>query len=286
LAQGRSEIYFVNFTEWGPSATARVTMILEGCRPLVVMAVEHNVAKGKLAPWRSVWSKAGYMSSVTPARLTGRGGTHGGCMVAVRGDQVSYEGPVLAMLGSRAGPEFEADQWTARGFRAPCLDILLIAVYMDDGVGFLKQNLARAEQISVVVEALKGQWIIVGDWEVEPDTFGQTDWPKLLGGELQLPVAVCSCSAGRGPVIDFGMAERLLLRSPGSEDPMEPTRPAPFQFAQQAADEGLSRSFAVSSRAGEYWALDIAGENVEEERYHGRCRQPKFELAPLVCPKS
>ena len=103
-------------------------------------------------------------------------------MVAVRGDQVSYEGPVRAMLGPGAAPDFEADQWTARGVRAAGFDIMLIAVYMDDGVGFQKQNLARAEQISIFVKALKCQWIIVGDWNFEADAISQLEWPRYLGG--------------------------------------------------------------------------------------------------------
>jgi hypothetical protein len=50
----------------------------------------------------------------------------------------------------------------ARGFRAPSLDILLIAVYMNDGCGFQKQNLARAEQISVVVWASRASSFYMG----------------------------------------------------------------------------------------------------------------------------
>ena len=77
------------------------------------------------------------------------------------------------MLGPGAAPNFAADQWTARAVRAAGLDIMRIAVYMDDGVGLERQNLARAEQISIFIEALKCHWIIVGDWNFEADTISQ-----------------------------------------------------------------------------------------------------------------
>ena len=114
------------------------------------------------------------------------------------------------MLGSGAAPDFGAEHWTARGVRAAGLDIMLITVYMDDGIGMERQNLARAEQISVFVKALKCQWIIVGDWNFEADTLLQMEWPRFLGGELLFPVADFTCSSGRGRVIDFGIVAHQL----------------------------------------------------------------------------
>ena len=176
--------------------------------------------------------------------------------MAVRGDHVSYEGPVRAMLGLGAAPDFAADQWAARGDRAAGLDIKLIAVYMDDGVGMERQNLARAEQISIFVKALKCQWIIVGDWNFEADTLDRLGWPRVLGGELLLPSADFTCASARGRVIDFGIVSqqlRPLCSRPGPRSlpwdgfvakaerhfAANPPRGAAFHFGRQAADDGL-----------------------------------------------
>jgi hypothetical protein len=67
-----------------------------------------------------------------------------------------------------------------------------------------------AEQISVFRKACKCQWIIVGDWNLEPVTFGQSVGPRFLEGELLLPEAEFACSAGRGRVIDFGIGSQQL----------------------------------------------------------------------------
>ena len=131
-------------------------------------------------------------------------------MVTVRGDQVSYESPFKAMVSPSAAPDFSADQWAARGIRLAGLDIMLIAVYLDDGLGIERQNLARMEQISLFIKALKRRWIIVGERNFEASALQRIDWPLFLGAELLAPAVEFTCTSGRGRIVDFGIESKQL----------------------------------------------------------------------------
>ncbi len=73
------------------------------------------------------------------------------------------------------------------------------SVYLRDCEGLSEGNLCILQDIAVDLAALRGPWILGGDWNVTPETLASSGWLALIGGHVVAPSAP-TCN---GKVYDF-----------------------------------------------------------------------------------
>ena len=67
-------------------------------------------------------------------------------------------------------------------------------------------NLHILEQAAICLKAIKGPWIAVGDWNIEPHLFTAADWLNIVGGVVHAP----SQPTCHGHVYDFFVVHRAI----------------------------------------------------------------------------
>ena len=162
------------------------------------------------ASMRKVASKlrqAGWRTRIAPAIATGRSdsGTHGGIIYGQRAHLAGFAPP---LLHAREAPP---DQWAARIIRAKGADILFIVAYMDDSVGFAG-NIARFGQIRDIIRGAGMPFVLVADFNMEPQELVDSKWLCSVGGLVITPPVTSTCSVG-GRLIDFVVIHNSLSGS-------------------------------------------------------------------------
>ena len=62
--------------------------------------------------------------------------------------------------------------------------VTLISVYLDTGIGLKGGNLKKLADLAVLISAINGPWIAMGDWNMTPEDLRQSAWLLLVGGRF------------------------------------------------------------------------------------------------------
>ena len=65
--------------------------------------------------------------------------------------------------------------------------IYIISIYLKDAEGLSETNMYILEQAAIYIKALKGPWIIGGDWNLEPHLLTAANWLNMVGGVVHAP---------------------------------------------------------------------------------------------------
>ena len=115
------------------------------------------------------------------------------------------------------------DNWSACKIRGQARDLVVVSLYLKDGEGMSPTNLARLGQVHGFIKSLKVPWIILGDFNMGPDTLDQGGFLDLRGGSVitadlhsraRLSDRLCHSQTGHSQL------SQPLPKSPG---PMEPS---------------------------------------------------------------
>ena len=59
-----------------------------------------------------------------------------------------------------------------------------MTIYLKDSEGLSETNVLLLEETVVALNALKGPWIVGGDWNINPDLLRSSEWLDMVGGVL------------------------------------------------------------------------------------------------------
>ena len=203
------EVYFANYTEWGPQAEEYLNRERQG-HVHVHMGAETHLRGSALKAARRSRKRSGYKSYTCPAVETGRGGTTGGTWILVQRNLASHG--ALPGHGLVEGvPQTSGDQWTAAVVRVRKFDILFMAAYLDTGVGLSEGNINKLNEMAMLVRQTTLPFVILADWNLEPSELLDISWPGYIGGEILTPRGVeFTCSRGKGRMLDFAVVSHSI----------------------------------------------------------------------------
>jgi hypothetical protein len=118
--------------------------------------------------------------------------------------------------------------WSACKIRGQARDLLVVTLYLKDGEGMSPTNLARLGQFHGLIKSIRVPWIILGDFNMGPDTLDQGGFLDLLGGYvITADNGASTCTTGEGSLLDVAIARKDIASSVSLaqdlEAPMEPS---------------------------------------------------------------
>ena len=124
----------------------------------------------------------GWNAAIAPASRTAAASASAGVAVAVR------RGIGMAGTSATTLPQTHADrltvQWTAIARRG---GLHLVSIYLWTSEGLSERNLSILHHLSLLLRALRGPWVVAGDWNMEPEVLQAAGWPRRLGGQIFAP---------------------------------------------------------------------------------------------------
>ena len=99
------------------------------------------------------------------------------------------------------------DNWSACMIRGSARDLVVITIYLKDGEGMSPTNLARLGQVHGLVRSIKVSWVILGDFNMGPETLESGGFLDMLEAPSSLLITGLSlarrgkarCSTMRWP---------------------------------------------------------------------------------------
>ena len=64
-----------------------------------------------------------------------------------------------------------------------------MSIYPKDGDKLGDTNLAILTELAAVLGAIRGPWIVGGDWNLTPDMLASSNWLQVVGGVIRAPAA-------------------------------------------------------------------------------------------------
>ena len=130
---------------------------------------EHHLNASQIPKERDWMQSKGWRSTWNPARSSGRSkkGTSGG--VAIASKSQLHLAPFQGGKGKEDRHEERGDDWIAVVVRLKGLDVLLITAYLTCGIGMSGANISKRAQIMRFILKHDMPYIIVADWQVQPD---------------------------------------------------------------------------------------------------------------------
>ena len=121
--------------------------------------------------------------------------------------------PCLTAWGHHQSPD--AQGFRSIVYRAQGFSILVVCAYFLPGLG-LEQgpNQHRCTDIATLVTEMDLPWIIVADWNREPEEVGNSFFARYLKGVViapNVPMTCRSTTEAGGRVLDFGLASVALF---------------------------------------------------------------------------
>eukprot|EP00969_Alexandrium_andersonii_P314472 13892230-Alexandrium_andersonii.AAC.1 len=62
-----------------------------------------------------------------------------------------------------------------------------VSVYLKDGDGLGETNLAILAELAAFLGALRGPWVVGGDWNISPEVLVSSNWLQAVGGVVEAP---------------------------------------------------------------------------------------------------
>ena len=124
--------------------------------------------------------RLGWRAHFGPALVTAARGTSGGTAVTARKGlgSIQHEGVADGYQHRIAGAWVGAIQ---KG------GIHVFSVYMKDGEGMGGTNAAILTQLAAMIAAVRGPWIVGGDWNMSPKTLTEANFPSIVKGRIHAP---------------------------------------------------------------------------------------------------
>ena len=124
----------------------------------------------------------GWRLAGSPAIVTEKGGISSGVAVAVRG-HLGLAHPVETSDHAADTP-----RWCVRWLGSVCRGGLhLISIYLRHSEGLSPANLDILHSVAAAISALKGPWLVAGDFNLEPSLLRQSGWMQLVKGVVHAP---------------------------------------------------------------------------------------------------
>lgn len=146
--------------------------------------------------------KLGWRGHFGPALITAKQGTSGGTAVLAR------KGPGTTPHDrTRDGFEHRiAGAWIGAVVRG---GIHCFSVYLKDCDNLGDTNAAILTELAALVGAVRGPWVVGGDWNMEPRLLQQSNWMNIVQGQVHAPTeATCN-----GKTYDYFVTSRSLTTS-------------------------------------------------------------------------
>ncbi len=166
-----------NTTSWGP-----LRKRLAATRAHIVLAQETKVMIGKQAEASSWALRNGWKMVAAPAIAGKRGGASGGTAIFAR-SELGVRFPV------HGGHVLEEGRAVAAIVEPPaCRPVLVVSVYLRDGVGMNDANTDTLNKVGACVQTHSGwQRIIGGDFNVTPQTLAATGHVQEMNARVVAP---------------------------------------------------------------------------------------------------
>ncbi|CAK0857713.1 unnamed protein product, partial [Prorocentrum cordatum] len=201
---------FANITEWG----AKVRSFVNSHKHTyaIVGLVETHVPDTKCAHWTEELRKDGWRLSFKAGFASGRSdsGISAGEWLLTRCHLAATQFDRLrdqAIADSRMDP--------FKGFSATTLhlksgNLVYIAAYLLPSLGIAQYNNEVLVALGAFTKALADPWVIVADWNNEPQTLVDSGWVDRLRGRIALPNCKFTCDKGQGRMYDFAIVSKQL----------------------------------------------------------------------------
>ena len=124
--------------------------------------------------------RAGWKAAFGPALATCAKGTSGGTAVCVRKGVGVVPNPAAT-----DGYEHRiAGAWVQGALRG---GVHFFSVYLKDGEGVSDTNLAILTELAALLGAVRGPWVVGGDWNLTPEMLAQSGWTSIVKGRVAAP---------------------------------------------------------------------------------------------------
>ena len=128
------------------------------------------------------------------------------------GGELTLCNPCLSAWGHYQS--MEAHGYRSIVYRAQGFSILVICAYFLPGLGLDQgRNQSRSTAIATLVKEMDMEWIIVADWNREPEEVGHSMLARYLRGVVIAPDVPMTCRSttdAGGRVLDFALASGAL----------------------------------------------------------------------------
>ena len=165
----------------------------------LILLQEHHQVTEQMAEMEMQCVRKGWQPMLNAAEASPNGGSFGGIGILHK-DHLSVHRH-QAYLKEGCG-------WSAVVLEEKNDKTLLVTVYLKNSEGL--QSRLNAELMGTLMACLqtwKGSWIVVGDWNVEPDQMAQSNTVKLLQGEIVAPEGA---TVNTGSLLDYAVASKEL----------------------------------------------------------------------------
>jgi exonuclease III len=143
---------------------------------------ETKLRNYRLATAKKQAEKLGWRAHFGPALVTQQMGTSGGTAVMSRkGLGSKPHDTTLARHANRI-----CGAWIGAVVKG---GVHCFSVYLKDSEGISDTNADVLTHLTALIAAVRGPWIIGGDWNVSPDTLRKSNWPSIVGGHIHAPLA-------------------------------------------------------------------------------------------------
>ena len=154
--------------------------ILQRTAADIVLMQETKAREDKCDQKRGHALKLGWRAALSPALTTAVHGASGGVAVcARRGLGMEPHAPARDGFQHRIG-----GAWVGRVVRG---GVHFVSVYPKDGDQLGETNLAVLTELAAVLGAIRGPWIVGGDWNMAPELLRSSGWLGLAHGCFQAP---------------------------------------------------------------------------------------------------
>ena len=89
---------------------------------------------------------------------------------------------------------------------------MVLVAYFQDGEGFGCRNLELLEEIEVITKRGKLPFILLADFNIEPEEWSKLAWLERNGAAVIRPEGVeATCRKGRGTLIDYAIVSKNIV---------------------------------------------------------------------------
>jgi hypothetical protein len=119
---------------------------------------------------------------------------------------------IAKVLGCTIGMAKQADVWIRKDIAMGLLQlngvtILVVNVCLTSGIGLTAENVVKLAFLTRLVNTFNVPFIMVGDWNMNPEELNKTGWLDKVNGRVMGPPAAIICTAGRGNLLDYAVVD-------------------------------------------------------------------------------
>ena len=165
--------------------------------------VETHVLAVQAGSMRSSLAAAGRRPFLVGARPTGRSddGTSGGVVAAPR---IGIQLDDMAVSSGKSSWKVEGLDWRLVLYRARHFTYSMVTLYLTCGIGYTGENVRKLSEVARAIKAAGVPFLIVADWNMQPDELQRSGFLDLVEGVLAVPADLdYTCISGR--LLDYAV---------------------------------------------------------------------------------